>query len=261
MKSIIIRGAISHPNKPHNHILDVVRTIRQWFDEELIICTWKHEAEKIPIKANEYIDKVIFITDPGAGPVQNIKRQMYSFLAGLQQSLGETLLVTRSDILFHENIFNHIDKYPNYNSTLRFVDDKIVVGNIMSINPNSNENPNTYRVSDWFHCGKRNDIEKLISGFEFILDSNETKLQQLFSTGKMCTEKLWMLSILHAYFNTDLYDSSDIDPLCWQFILNNFIVLNSISTLNTYNLNYPNQPQNMYCYITEEEYSRQYNLL
>ena len=61
MKSIIIRGAISHPNKPHNHILDVVRTIRQWFDEELIICTWKHEAEKIPIKANEYIDKVVFI--------------------------------------------------------------------------------------------------------------------------------------------------------------------------------------------------------
>lgn len=261
MKSVIIRGAISHVNKPTNHLLTVVRTLRQWFKDELIICTWDHEDEKISSDVRKYVDKIVLLKDVGSGPVQNIKRQLYSFLVGCQQSSGNEILMTRSDILFHSNIFDHVNKFPQYNDTLRFVNNKIIVGNIMSINPHSNECPNTFRVSDWFHCGQRDDIEKLVSGFEFILDADEIRLQELFNQGKTCTEKLWMLSILKAYFNKGLYDSSDIDEYCWDFIVNNFVVLNSITTLNTHNLNYPNQSQNMPCYITEENYINQYNSL
>jgi hypothetical protein len=262
MKSIIIRGAISHQNKPTNHLLNVVRTIRQWFNEELIICTWESELDKIPSSVQDFVNNIVYIKDPGPGPIQNIVRQLYSFQEGLKNSSGEDLLVTRSDVLFNRNIFLALDnQYKKHNSTLKFTDNKIIIGNIMSINPNSSEQPNTFRLSDWFHCGCRTDIEKLVSGFEFVLDADKNKLQQLFSQDKICTEKLWLLSILHAHFNCDLYDSTEIDNLCWDFIINNFVILNSITTLNTYNLNYPRQPQNMYCYITEEEYIRQYNLL
>ena len=262
MKSIIIRGAISHQNKPNNHLVNVVRTIRQWFDDELIICTWKHEENKIPATIQKLVNNIVFIEDPGPGPIQNIIRQLYSFQEGLKHSSGDVVLVTRSDIVFNQNVFLFLNnQYKKHNLNLKFVDNKILIGNIMSINPNSNEQPNTFRLSDWFHCGYKTDIEKLISGLEIVVNADAVKLQQLFNNDKMCTEKLWLLSLLNKYFGCNLYDSTKIDHLFWDFILNNFVILNSITTLNTHNLNYPLQPQNMPCYLTEEDYIQHYNVL
>jgi len=257
MKSVVIRGSIAHQVKPHNHIKNTVDSIRSWFDGEIVVSTWKEQAPFLK-EIEDKVDKIVLLDDPGPGPIQNILRQIVSFKEGVDASSGEEILVTRPDITFSKNIFDFLEIFPNKNDSFRFVDDKIVVGNIMTINPDSFEIPNTFRVSDWFHCGKRCDIKKLYSGLDIIWGSD----REITKTLQTCTEKMWLLSVLASHFSeVSIYNSDNIDQFSWDAIINNFIVLNSTSTLGTYNFNYPNQPENMYCYIMEDQYKEQYNLL
>ena len=256
-RSVVIRGSIAHDIKPNSHILKSIKSIRSWFDGEIVVSTWieqKQFAEEI----KEYVDKIVFLYDPGPGPVQNIVRQITSFKEGVNASSGEEILVTRSDVSFDKNVFDFLGKFKNKTEDYRVFEEKVLVGNIMTINPDSFEIPNTFRVSDWFHCGKRKDIEQIYSGLDFIKYTDKTKLDKI----KTCTEKLWFLSILKSkYPEVDIYDSSNIDNFAWEAIVNNFMVLNSTSTLKTYNYNYPNQPENLNCYLTEEQYINYYNCL
>lgn len=257
-RSVVIRGSVAHQIKPENHIEKTVDSIRSWFDGELVVCTWT-EQEKFLSGIKDKVDKIVLSYDPGPGPVQNIIRQMTSFKEGVEACSGEEILVTRPDITFSKDIFQFLGEYENTSQHLRFAEKKILVGNVMTINPDSFEIPNTFRISDWFHCGKRSDIEKMYSGIDLVWGMDRKKLE----TVKTCTEKLWILSVLkqNCISQIDLYDSSSIDEFAWEAIMNNFIVLNSYSTLGTYNYNYPNQQENMYCYLTEQQYKERYNSL
>lgn len=243
-QSIVLRGSL------HNDINNIILLIRNWFDGEIVICTWKTEQNKIK-NFYELVDKIHFIDDPGAGPIQNIKRQMKSFQEGLDVSTGDEILISRADMLFHKNIFSFLYKNKQQNEKFCFVDDKIIIGNIMTINPLSNEIPNTYRISDWFHCSTKKSLEKMVCGIDLVFNANENLINEY----KLCTEKLWIHSILSKLFDVDLYDSSQYDKHFWDLLYNNFILLNSISTLNTENLKYKNQPENLSCYITEYNYN------
>lgn len=249
-RSVVIRGSITHPIKPNNHIKKTIDSIRSWFDGEIVISTWPEQEQYIK-EVENIVDKIVYVYDPGPGPIQNITRQILSFKEGVENCSGDEILVTRPDMIFSKNIFDFIGKFKNNNQILKFVDEKIVVGNIMTINPDSFEIPNTFRVSDWFHCGKRNDIKKLYSGLDKVWSVDRQKIKNI----PTCTEKMWILSILSACFpNIDILNSDNIDEYSWDVIVNNFAVFNSISTLGTYNFNYPDQPENMYCYMTEEQY-------
>lgn len=257
-RSVVIRGSISHQIKPTNHIEKTIDSIRSWFDGEIVICTWT-EQESFLDRVRDKVDKIVLSYDPGPGPIQNILRQIVSFKEGVEACSGEEILVTRPDITFSKNVFDFLGKYPNRSEYLRFTDQKILVGNVMTINPDSFEIPNTFRVSDWFHCGKRSDIEKLYSGLNLVWGLDRKKLE----TVQTCTEKMWLLSILkeNCLSKIDLYDSGSVDQFSWDAIMNNFIVLNSYSTLGTYNYNYPNQQENMYCYLTEQQYIERHESL
>lgn len=257
-RSVVIRGSVAHQIKPGNHIEKTVDSIRSWFDGEIVVCTWT-EQEKFLSGVKDKVDKIVLSYDPGPGPVQNIIRQMVSFKEGVEACSGEEILVTRPDITFSKNVFEFLGKYQHKSDYLTFVDEKILVGNVMTINPDSFEIPNTFRISDWFHCGKRSDIEKMYSGLDLVWGMDRKKVETI----KTCTEKLWLLSVLkvNSLPQTDLYDSSSIDQFSWDAIMNNFIVLNSYSTLGTYNYNYPNQQENMYCYLTEQQYEERYSSL
>lgn len=249
-RSVVIRGAITHPIKPKNHLKNTIDSIRSWFDGEIVVATWPDQQKYLgDIKSD--IDKVVIIDDPGPGPIQNITRQILSFKEGVENCSGEEILVTRPDITFSKNIFEFIGNFEKSNQILKFVDEKIIVGNIMTINPDSFEIPNTFRVSDWFHCGRRKDIKKLYAGLDEVWSVDRQKLKNI----PTCTEKMWFLSVLSAFFpNINILNSENIDEYSWDAIVNNFVVLNSISTLGTYNFNYPDQPENMYCYMTEDQY-------
>jgi hypothetical protein len=253
MKSIVIRGAICHNNKPNNHINNCINSIRKWFTDELIIVTWDHQKQYLNNTKN--VDNIILLSDPGPGPIQNILRQVYSYKEGILNASGTEILIIRSDMSLSKDIFNFINYDTHITDTLKIMKNKIIINNIMTINPNSNEISKTFRISDWLHCGFKQDLEKLYYGIDYIKSIDVNKIMNLFNNGKICTEKLWMLSMLKSFYDyVDLYNSSNIDEYCWEFILNNFTVLNGYSTLGIYNYNYPNQSEKMSCYLTQEEY-------
>lgn len=256
-RSVVIRGSIAHPIKPVSYIKKTVDSIRSWFDGEIVVATWSEQLEYTK-EIEDSVDKIVTVYDPGPGPIQNITRQIVSYKEGVEACSGEEILVTRADMTFSKNVFDFLGKYENFNETFKFTKEKIVVGNIMTINPDSFEIPNTFRISDWFHCGKRSDIEKLYSGLDLVWSVDRERLKSI----KTCTEKMWIMSVLSANFSDiDILDSSNIDGFCWETILNNFIVLNSHSTLNTYNYNYPYQPETLPCYLTEQQYIDRLNSL
>ena len=44
----------------------------------------------------------------------------------------------------------------------------------------------------------------------------------------------------------------------WDYILNNYRILNSVSTLNTLNHNWLVQPEFLDCYLTEDMFNEKY---
>lgn len=245
MRSVVIRGSIN------NSLSSVVQSIRNWFDEQLVICTWKQEENKINSEIESQVNKVVFIDDPGPGPIQNIKRQLLSFQEGFNNSSGNEILITRSDMLFSKDIFSFLQKSEIPGDTFCFVKDKIIIGNIMTIKPESNEIPNTFRISDWFHCSTRESLESLVCGIDLVFGADSNLIQKY----KLCTEKLWIQSVLSKKFGFDLYNSENYDKHFWSVLVNNFQLYNSSSTLGTSNFKYWNQPENLPCYVTEADYN------
>jgi len=135
MKSIVIRGAICHNNKPNNHINNCINSIRKWFTDELIIVTWDHQKQYLNNTKN--VDNIILLSDPGPGPIQNILRQVYSYKEGILNASGTEILIIRSDMSLSKDIFNFINYDTHITDTLRIMKNKIIINNIMTINPNS----------------------------------------------------------------------------------------------------------------------------
>lgn len=252
-KSLIIRGSILYDKHPENYLESVVKSIRSWFDGEIILSTW--EGQEQYLNASLEIDEVVFSTDPGPGPIQHWKRQVISYQNGLEKSSGDVIMVTRSDIIHNKNIFDNLDTFPNSTDDLKVFDKKLVVSNMMTIRPDSDEFPNCFRICDWIQVGYRNDIYKWSDVLGYVDSLNLSKV-----TDMNCTETLWFLSVLKNKFGDliNIYDSSNINQYAWEAIVNNFIVIDTKSTMQAVNKNWEFQPEYCPCYVTENLYQELY---
>jgi len=250
-RSIIYRGSVSFPKHPNNFLKKSIEGVRKWFDGEIIISTWKDQKKHI-MGIND-IDKVILSDDPGSGPIQQIYRQVVSYTKGIEACNGDEILVTRTDISHDLDIFNFLYQNKNKNENLNVFEKKIVIGNMMTISPYSNEKVKDFRVSDWFQCGNKNDIFKWgdIMGVLSLEDLN----------GLECTEQIWSLCVLKKVFGKEinLKNIENIKPYSWDYIINNFDVYNTKTTLKSINMNWDFQPEFIDCYISEDQYKLKYN--
>lgn len=249
-KSIVFRGSVVFDKHPKNYLKDSINTVRNWFDGEIVISTWRGQEKHL--SDINGIDKVVTLNDPGFGPIQNFKRQILSYNNGLNSCSGEMVLITRTDIIHRTNIFDFIDEDKNHDIRFKVLDKKILVGNMMSISPSSNEIPNTFRLCDWFHLGYRRDIENWGNILDIVDNSKITYT---------CTEKTWFIYFLikNNIFKINTLTTESIDSYYWDYIISNFIIKNTKSTLQSFNMNWQFQPENIESYITEKEYSDQYN--
>jgi hypothetical protein len=143
---------------------------------------------------------------------------------------------------------------------LNVFSEKVLVSNMMTIRPGSDEKINTFRISDWLHCGKLVDISKIGNVYEDVNSLDWVKVSNMEESGHICTEKLWSLMILKRYCPDVLseYESSAIDAFAWDFIINNYEVIDQYSTAHAINLNYGFQPERLGCYLTENQYYDKY---
>ena len=248
MNSIVFRGI------PNDHFEEIIFAARSWHDGEIILSTWND------VEVDEsLVDLVVRDGDPG--PVLNIlnpslihaHRQILAAYNGVLASEGKKVLLTRADIIHHKDIFDFVVPRKNEKTFNKIFDHKIVCGNMMTFDPDTNygePRERYYRVSDWFQCGYREDV------FKFVDIKYEI---ERYKHSGCCLEQLWFISALNKH--TD----SVIEPLKlnawlttvnenWKTILTNFKVIDTRSTAAADNYRWLNQPEYYSCYITENKY-------
>jgi len=257
-RSVLIRGNIYDDRRGTNFLDDVVKSIRSWHNGEIVVSTWKGQEKFVSAFSWKNCDKFLFLADPGSFNsilYRQMKRQVHSYWQGLQVCTGDQILVIRSDITVNQNPFANMTLYPECSDILRVFQNKIVIPNMMTIRPDSNESIRHFRVSDWMQIGNRDDILKWGNIEQQIFNLDEGRAE----INGCCTETLWFLSVLkNKNPEIDIYDSKNIDLLSTQAILNNFIVLDMIDMLNSRNLNWTFQPQFLHCYFSHNYYRELY---
>lgn len=263
-KTILIRGAMASDKRPVSFVSKTIPSIREWFDGELVVCTWKGQ-EKYLNGIEKFIDKIILIDDPGHGFIQAYNRQLISFERGLRDCSGDLVFVTRSDFQILSDPFHLWEKVPKENNGLmKIFDHRVIVGNMMTIHPQKTEaSVSNFRVSDWIQLGLRSDLEKWAS----VLDvskklykeaTNRTNIDTSeYKTENYGSEQVWFVSLIHKFITNEInltnYNRATIGEV-WTAIVNNFCVLNTRSTLKAHNLNWEFQPEFHPWYMTEKEY-------
>ena len=165
-------------------------------------------------------------------------------------------MVTRTDMIHNINPFQFLNTFQNSGSVLKVFDNKLLVSNMMTIRPDSDEYPNCFRICDWMQVGSREDIFKWSDVLDHVLNLDTSKIGRL-----NCTETFWFLSVLKNKYPdfVDIYDSSDINHLAWEAIVNNFIVLDTKSMLGSTNMNWQLQPEYCPCYLDHDTYLKLYD--
>lgn len=255
-RSVVLRGSLFFPKRPGHYTQNVIDSIRSWHNGELIVSTWHDQIEQA--RSLYGIDKLVVSPDPGDGPLQQMQRQLNSYRAGVSAATGEQILVTRTDIVHFRNLFEFIGKDLE-RSTVNFGSfrQKLVIGNIMTIAPGSSEKINTFRACDWYQCGWAEDIHRWCSIHEELAAIPKQVLDAAWSREDICTEKLWFSLVLQKYARKDFdwQNTSQYDAFAWHALVDNFTVLDSISTARTLNLNWAFQPQRLACYVTEKQFN------
>ena len=258
-QSVILRGSLSFAKRPGFYAQNVVDSIRSWFKGEIIVSTWEDQVESARNLIG--IDKVVVSKDPGDGPIQQMQRQVNSYWAGVNACSGDEIMVTRTDILHFRDLFEFIGIRPHVSPyDMRCFDDKIVIGNIMTIHPESNEANRTFRACDWFQVGKRSDIERWIGITQELAQIPLNELEEHWGRHNICTEKLWFILVLNKYskHRIDWRNTTAMDDLAWPALLDNFVLLDQITTARSINVNWAFQPQRLHCYVTEHEFNKKY---
>lgn len=245
-KSVVIRGKI------FSHTQETIDSIRTWFDGEIILSTWANEH----ISNLKNYDILVQTTDPGPGPVQQMGRQLISYREGLKKASGDLVLVTRSDMIHRKNIFEFFGKLKSKNNIYKIFDERILIGNMMTISPErscpgESEENKYFRVNDWFQVGLKTDLNK----WSDILDVVNENIG-----ANLCTEQFWFAGCLKKYYDNsiNLHNIKLYKDFLWLAILNNFRILNTKSTLNSLNKNWEHQPENLICYLMEDEYNKKF---
>lgn len=258
-QSIILRGSLSFAKRPGYYVQNVIDSIRSWFEGELIVSTWQnqiHDAKNLI-----GVDKIVISTDPGDGPLQQMQRQLNSYWAGVNACTGDQVMVTRTDILHFRDLFEFINTYPHHSYyDMRCFKHKLVIGNIMSISPNAYDDIPTFRPCDWFQVGYKEDIEKWCSITPELASIPKQILDDAWNNKKICTEKLWFTLVLNKFSKHKInwLDTTSVDHIAWEALLDNFVILDQITQARSINLNWAFQPQRMPLYITNETYTKKY---
>ena len=215
-QTIIFRGSVAFDKHPENFLKQSIEIIRTWFNGEIIVSTWKNQKDYL--KNIKNIDKVILTDDPGPGPIQQLNRQIISYESGLDQASNDLVMVTRTDFIHKKDIFQYLDDNPLQQKEFKILKKKILIGNMMSIDPDSQEIPNTFRLSDWFQVGLREDIENW--------GRIKNTISNMDLSNSECTEKIWMTAFLRKnnYKNISPSETSEIDKNLWNIVVNIFIV-------------------------------------
>ena len=245
-KSIVVRGKI------FEHTQKTVDSIRSWFDGEIILSTWNNQSINI-----NNIDKLILSNDPGPGPVQQASRQYHSYKAGLDATSNELVMVTRSDIVHNKDLFPYYCTHNEYDEKFKIFNNRLVVSNMMTINPEKShdhiptEKDKYFRICDWFQVGTKSDLNKWI---------NVSNIFEQYKDSNLCTEQLWMCGFIknNHFSNFDLNEMMKYKFLFWDYMLNNFRIIDMKTTGMAINLNWQNQPENLGCYLMESDYNIKY---
>lgn len=250
MNTILYRGSISSNKRPNNYLNDSIEELRKWFDGEVIVSTW--DDQKIYINPS-LVDKIIISPDPGSGPVQSFKRQIVSFNQGIKYCSGETILSLRTDMCLSKDVFELFPIVKTESNKHRIFNNKIVVGNMMTIHPDCNEAEKNLRIGDWFHLGTKEDLSLICD----IIDTIDSEDYSQF-TG---TEQAWICTLVKKILHptktvSEIYNMNE---LYWPILLNNFIVMNTKTTLGLINKNWVDQPEFHPLYLTERDYINKIN--
>lgn len=236
-QTVVYRGVVDWSFK------DRIVELRNWFDGEVVVSTWKGLEQYAMIPG---VDKVSHVEDPGPGPIQNYDRQVASFFYGVTAAEGEVVCCVRTDCKLTKNIFLNFNPQPA-TGKFRCLDYKIVVGNMMSIHPaRMHPKDGFFLVGDWVHIGTNSDMRRF--GLAYPLLDAEFLDE--------CTERGWLLSIInqHAVTQVDasMYHRWSVSDAL-EAMLGNFTILNTRSTLGVENLKWAFQPEFLPLYITEAE--------
>jgi len=262
--TVLIRGGIAFDKRPTSFITQTIPNMRNWFDGELVVCTWKGQEQYIE-GLEKLIDKVIFVDDPMLGFIQSFNRQLVSYEEGLKHCSGDLVMVCRADFDVLQNPFGLWDTIPQQNNGLmRVFENRVIAGNMMTIHPKKTDSQTSFfRISDWLQIGKKTDLQKWagILNTAKSLYKQATGLDSIntheYKTESYGSEQVWMISLIHQYLTREItlqnYTTFPIE-LVWAAIVNNFYIMNTRSTLHAHNLNWNFQPEFHPWYMTEEEY-------
>lgn len=240
MNSIVYRGV------PHESFYSNLAEVRKWHSGEVILSTW----DDVDVDGS-MIDKVVRSKDPGENKdignpsLRFADRQILAARRGILESSGEKILLTRTDIRHPKDLFSSV-KIHKDTSPYKVFSAPLVVGSIMSIDPDSGYGPKRdryFRICDWFQWGYKEDLNKFTDVIE---ELNKNK------HSGCCLEQLWFLSCFNK-FNKLQFDISKVESHkdeCWETILQNFKIINSIG-LNTSKWNYKLEDAE---YISEQKY-------
>tara|TARA_R100000008_G_C3563315_1_gene157556 strand:+ start:148 stop:942 length:795 start_codon:yes stop_codon:yes gene_type:complete len=253
-----------------NKVVIVQGRITPWTEQSLkffeslpnthvIFSTWKDQDRDIDTNA-----QVLYLEDPGPGPIQNFNRQVYGLTEALRLCEDDDLVLkTRSDMVHARDPFEIFKDIPVEQNGYDVLRSKLYISNIMTIDAYKKvpgEGHRFFNPSDWLFLGNAYDIKEWADvqrNSNYVFAMAKVPSPHPSPTGHCCCEQLWCLS--NAIKSEKAYsdiDFSDLTSLTNQqvsdvFIKTNFEITNTISTLNALCGRYSHQPEDLEFYMRE----------
>jgi hypothetical protein len=230
--SIVVQGAVNA-----NYTLRCLKSIRACLpDSKIILSTW--QGSDLSCLKTLY-DEVILSDDPGqivwwkkknegkANIYSNINRQIVSTFAGLRKVESKYALKFRTD-LFLDNFgfINHFNRYNNYDDKYKCVQDRVLIWNLYTRNPNI-KIKYPYHFSDIVMFGLTYDLQE-IWDIPLCPKDDYVKWGNSISTRYMPEQYIWLNYLRkHQDIDAPQYYSheKDIYSESENYMLNNVVLL------------------------------------
>lgn len=214
---IILRGMWSMSSGP---TLQNIENVRKVYDGEIIYSTW-HDT-KFPTQELKRLGvKIVLSDDPGTGPIQNIKRQMFPVRLAIEHTNKDKIFVIRGDVSFTKMPFYLYDENKIYFSSIMSLPMKGLPANsgLASFEASLHTRFDYdwfCRFGDLFHLGNRKEMIKLFSYF--------TKEQEalFLQTLPRCQEQ-WMF---YKYITEKIGDGKELRSEYDRHVAENIEILN-----------------------------------
>ena len=234
-KTVIIQG------KVHEWTQKNINAFKNFGGYRIIFSTWKGE-ENVPTGC-----EVVFLEDPGSGPIQNFSRQLKGFNGVADVEKG-FLVKTRSDMVHMIDPHCLFESIKVEKNDFCLFDYKLFINNIMTIDPRiaiPGEGKRNFSITDWVLFGKTSDVKKWYE----INDSKACKYVK-------CCEQIFTLSnFLKTKASRNLkieeFNHEESFNMFLNFLETNFVVKNTYTTLQSFCAKYQQQPENLPFYIKE----------